>query len=127
GRGQQAVLHILAALAVAREDDVGAFQYTCGLPLRDLVAVEEIVFGVSLAEDQPVAAWLTARGARLQVAAQAGQAGAVADQDQRTRGIVAETEIGMRAQPQIDDGAEGRSLRQPARSHAERAVGTTFL
>ena len=113
---------------IARVDEVSAFEHAAGEPGVDLVAVVGIVRGLALAEHQPRRACLGARDrAGLQVRAQAGQPGAVADQDQGPPCVVTEPERAMRSQAQGDLATQRQPFGEPARRHAQRAVGVAFL
>ena len=79
----------------------------------------------ALAEQQPVVA-CAGGDARLQVGAQAGDAGAVADQYQRPVGG-RRMEAGIGAQAQVDGLARFNALAQPAAAQAGAAVGLGHL
>ncbi|CPI91503.1 Uncharacterised protein [Bordetella pertussis] len=64
--------------------------------------------------------------ARLDEGAQAGQPGAVADQDQRA-GVGRRMEVAIGAHSQVDGLAGLRGVRQPAAAQAQRAVGGAHL
>ena len=81
--------------------------------------------GLALAEHQPVA-MAARRQARLEQRAQAGQAGAVADQDHRPV-VVGRVEIAVGPQPEIDLVAQPRHVGQPAAAQAQVAIGPAHL
>ncbi len=81
---------------------------------------------LALAEHEPVAR-ACLRVARAEMRAQARDAGAVADQDQRPVGVVAEAEVAVRQRVEHHPGADLGVARQPARGQAEAAVGTALL
>ena len=69
---------------------------------------------------------MTGGDARLQQRAQAGQAGAVADQDQRAV-VVGRMEGGIAAHAQVDARVHRRMFGQPAAAAAEASVGMAHL
>src|SRR5690606_38135084 len=116
----QAVLHVAAGAAVARPDTVQALELAGRVPGLEFPAVEGVHGGIALAEDQPVAV-VAGGDARLEQGAQAGQPGAVADQQQRSP-VGGRMEAGIAADAQVDAVADGGVLRQPARAQAEASV-----
>src|SRR5690606_10604673 len=94
----QAVLDVAGGPAIARPDAVEPLDPALPEPPVQFFAVEVVVGGVAFAEQQPVAA-MADGDPRLEQRAQAGQAGAVADQQQRA--IVGRwMEAGVAAQAQ---------------------------
>ena len=110
---------------VAGEGQVQARQLAAGQPALQFVAAIEVMGRVALAEQQPVAP-VTGGDPRLEQAAQAGQAAAIADQDQRAL-ILGRMEGAVTAYPRQQVAVQRRVLGQPAGAEAEAAVGMPLL
>lgn len=83
---RQGVLDVTMRLAtVAGIDAVQSFDPAVALPVFDFIAIERVVGCVAFAEQQPVVA-RTGGDARAQVRTQAGDPGAIADQQHWLRG-----------------------------------------
>ena len=79
---QQHILHIHLVGLIPRKCQVQACQVAVVQPALQLVAAQQVMRPVTFAEQQPVAL-LASIHPRAEQAAQAGQAGAIADQYQR--------------------------------------------
>lgn len=95
GRHAQAILYV-AAVAIARERQVHPRKMTVGLPGLDLVGEQEIVRTLAFTKQQSVPVF-SRMGGFAQQAAQAGDAGAVADQYHGCTGHAMETRIAVHA------------------------------
>ena len=89
------------------------------------VLAQVVVGDIALAKQQPVAL-LAVGNTRLEQAAQARQAGAVAQQNQRHR-RVGQMEAAVAPQAQADGRAEGGVFSQPAGAKPQAAVGVALL
>ena len=119
--GRQRIGGHAAALGVAGKGQVQALESAIAEPAQDVIALVEVAVAVALAEQQPAAR--VAAGLTLgEVRAQAGDAGAVADQHHRRGGRRA-VEAGVGADAQVDVAAGLHVVAQPAAADAGRAVG----
>src|SRR5690606_36349720 len=125
GSGLQSMLHVDALGLVTRKGQVKSFDAAAVLPAGNLLGIVEITIGIALAEDQPVAE--PAFGDALaEHGTQAGDSGAVADEDDRHMGI-RRMEGGVGAHAGADFSTERGVFGQPAGAQAETAVGATPL
>ncbi len=108
----QAILYV-ATLTIARERQVHPCKMAVGLPGLDLVGEQEVVCALALTEQQPVPV-LACVGSFAQQAAQAGNAGAVADQHHWGSADTMESRIVVHTGD--DAGTDRRMQRQPART-----------
>src|SRR5690606_11998357 len=126
GRGiGKRMLHVAPCRRIAREHGVQALQPALREPSLDLGAVEPVMLGLALAEHEPVAV-MAGRDARLGQGAQAGKAGAVADQKQWPS-VGGRVEVRVRAQAQVYGVAWLRQFGQPAAAWAQSALCVAHL